>query len=140
MGYCYDITYREAFLPLGFDRKLDVAACGLSLACLVHCLALPLAASLLPVLNLAAHAEWIHWAFFLVAAPIAGLALLRPGVSPYALYLASAGVLLLLAGAANVPSVSWGTPLSVAGALMLAMGHTINALLRLNGAQSRLNK
>lgn len=112
-------------------RQLDLAACGLSLACLVHCLALPLAASVLPALTAAVHAEWIHWAFLALAAPIAALALLRPGTRPEALILGGMGLLLLFTGAAQFPAADWETPLSVLGALSLAAGHTFNALARL---------
>ena len=39
----------------------DYIAIGLSLACLAHCLALPLAAAFLPLLSTQAEAAWVHW-------------------------------------------------------------------------------
>ena len=39
----------------------DRAAAGLSLACVAHCLALPIIAAFLPAIGAVAEAEWIHW-------------------------------------------------------------------------------
>ena len=47
-----------------------MAAIGLSIACLAHCLALPVAAAFLPVLGVGSEAAWAHWAFVAVAAPL----------------------------------------------------------------------
>jgi hypothetical protein len=54
-------------------KVLDASAVGLSALCLVHCLALPALALLLPVLGFWAQAEWVHVAFVLIAAPVAVL-------------------------------------------------------------------
>jgi len=115
-------------MALAAHRRIDVAACGLSAACLAHCLALPVAASLLPMLGPVADAEWIHWLFVVSAAPLAIVAFARRGTSTLLRLLAIAGVLLLIAGAAGVPDHDWETSLSVAGALCLAGAHTLNAL------------
>ncbi len=40
---------------------------GVSAACVVHCWATPLVASLIPVLGLSAHSEWLEWVFWLLA-------------------------------------------------------------------------
>ncbi|MDJ0641847.1 MAG: MerC domain-containing protein [Erythrobacter sp.] len=39
----------------------DRAAATLSVACIAHCLALPLLASVLPFVAAVAEAEWVHW-------------------------------------------------------------------------------
>lgn len=41
--------------------QTDRAATALSLACIVHCLALPLLAAFLPFAAAVAEAEWVHW-------------------------------------------------------------------------------
>ena len=56
----------------------DYIAIGLSLACLAHCLALPLAAAFLPLLSTQAEAAWVHWAFVALAAPVSAWALAWP--------------------------------------------------------------
>lgn len=108
-------------------RAGDALAIGLSGLCLVHCLALPVLASLLPMLGAWADAAWVHWAFAAVAAPVSLWALTRPhvaGPSRTALTLASAGVLLLIAGAAAGHNAE--TPLTVTGSFLLAAAHLLN--------------
>lgn len=108
--------------PLG-----DGFAIGLSGLCLAHCLALPLAASLLPVLGAWAEAEWVHWLFALVAAPVSAWTLMRPaGRSWRVVGLAALGLVLLFAGAAEFPSHELETPVTVAGSLFLAAAHILN--------------
>ena len=110
-------------------RAGDALAIGLSGLCLVHCLALPVLASLLPMLGAWAEAAWVHWAFATTAAPVSLWALTRPhvaGPSRTALALASAGVLLLVAGAAEVAGHGAETPVTVAGSLLLAAAHFLN--------------
>ena len=111
-------------------RALDLSAIGLSALCLVHCLALPVLALALPLLGSWAHAEWVHVVFVSLAAPIALLALmdwsmLKPS-SWRLVALAAAGLGLMLAGALEVPVVSWERPLTVAGGLLLATAHLAN--------------
>jgi hypothetical protein len=111
-------------------RLLDGAAIAASALCLVHCLALPLVALLLPVL-----AVWVRWpeAFhlwalaFAVPTSIAALALgVRRHRQAAPLLLAGAGLALLAAGAvADVPELA-ETLLTVPGALLLAGAHLRN--------------
>lgn len=105
----------------------DACAIGLSATCLAHCLALPLAASLLPVLGAWAEAEWVHGLFVALAAPLSLWALTRarPVSRPVA-GLAILGVALLILGAAGLPSHDMETPLTVAGGLLLALAHLFN--------------
>ena len=107
---------------------MDGSAIGLSGLCLLHCLALPIAASLLPVLGPWTHAEWVHLLFVGLAAPVAAWALLRPAhgaQAPVPMVLAGiAGVLLLLAGAFAPESLE--TPITVAGSVTLAAAHVWN--------------
>lgn len=110
----------------------DSVAIGLSGLCLAHCLALPVAASLLPVMGVWAEAEWTHWLFAFVAAPVSLWTLAR-GTAPAwpvarraTLTLAGAGLALLFAGAAEFPSHDLETPVTVVGALLLAIAHILN--------------
>ena len=107
----------------------DMAAIGLSIACLAHCLALPLAAAFLPMLGLATEAVWVHWAFVAVAAPLSIWTLGWPprgALRPLPLSLAALGLTALVLGAAEWPSHAMETPITVAGALLLSAAHGIN--------------
>jgi hypothetical protein len=103
---------------------LDGSAIGLSGLCLVHCLALPVAAAASPLLGVWSEAEWVHLAFVLLAAPLSAAALVmaRPR-RPAAIVLALAG-LVLLAAALLFPEAE--TVMTVAGGLVLASGHLVN--------------
>jgi hypothetical protein len=105
----------------------DGFAIGLSGLCLAHCLALPIAASLLPAIGAWAQAEWVHWLFALVAAPVSLWTLVRPSTrSPAVIGLALLGLSLLFAGAAEFPSHDLETPITVFGSLLLAVAHGLN--------------
>lgn len=111
------------------SRLADIAGLGLSSLCLVHCLALPLAASLLPLAGAWAEAAWVHWAFAFVAVPLSAYAFTRPhprGLSTGSILLATAGATLLFAGAAEFPSHALETPITVGGGLLLASAHLLN--------------
>ncbi len=109
----------------------DASAVALSGLCLVHCLALPLLASLLPLFAAWSQAEWVHGLFVALAAPLAGYALWRSHrqrALPPALWLMAAiGLLGLLLGALAWPSEAAETPLTVSGSLLLAGAHLWNA-------------
>lgn len=113
-------------------RVGDFVAISLSGLCMAHCLALPLAAALLPITGVWAEAEWVHWAFALTAAPISLWTLTRrPRVAP--LMLAVAGLCLLFSGAAGFPSHALETPITVTGSLFLVAAHVANWRRRPHG-------
>lgn len=111
-------------------RLLDLSAISLSGLCVVHCLALPLAAVALPMLGGLAEAEWAHAAFVAAAAPLAAAALIdwRGRATDWSLVVAAALGLGLMsaAAAAGWPSEAWETPLTVLGGLTLAAAHATN--------------
>lgn len=111
-------------------RLLDGSAIGLSGLCLAHCLLLPLAASLLPVLGAWADTEWVHALFVLIAAPLSGLALIArsKGVRQLGrvLGLAASGLVLLLLGAFVAEGKAAETGVTVVGSLCLATAHYWN--------------
>lgn len=110
-------------------RLLDLSAVSLSALCLVHCLALPVLAAMLPLASAWVQSEWVHVVFVLIAAPLSALALLHGGPGHRApapwLALAGLGVGLLAFGALG-PIRSWETPVTVAGSLCLATVHLWN--------------
>ncbi len=112
----------------------DASAMALSGLCLIHCLALPLLASLLPLFGSWAQAEWVHGVFVAIAAPLTGYALWRAHRHrplPRAMWLlAVASLACLLAGALGWPSETVEAPITVAGSLMLVCVHLWNALKR----------
>lgn len=109
----------------------DTSAVFLSGLCLIHCLALPLLASLLPLFASWNDAEWVHPVFVAIAAPLAGFVLWRSHRVqrlPSLLWMiAAAGLLGLLLGALHWPSPAAETPMTVAGSLLLALAHIWNA-------------
>lgn len=110
-------------------RTGDLVAIGLSGLCMAHCLALPLAAALLPMAGAWAEAEWVHWAFALIAAPISAWSLTRrPRAVP--ILLGGLGLGLLFAGAAEFPSHDAETLVTVTGSLLLALAHGLNWVIK----------
>ena len=105
---------------------LDTSAVTLSTLCILHCLALPIAAAFMPVFAAWVGGEWVHKALVLVALPISGLAMARswssPGGKRFSV-LAVLGLLLLVAGAFIEALHDYETVLTVAGALVLASAH-----------------
>jgi hypothetical protein len=113
---------------------LDAGAVALSSLCLLHCLALPLLAAALPLFGAWAQAEWVHLLFVAIALPLTGYALWRADrrhrLPIMAWTAAGLGLGLLLAGALELPSHAWETPLTVTGSLLLAATHVWNARRR----------
>jgi hypothetical protein len=113
---------------------LDASAVALSSLCLLHCLALPLLAAALPLFGAWAQAEWVHLLFVAIALPLTGYALWRADrrhrLPVMAWTAAGLGLGLLLAGALELPSHAWETPLTVTGSLLLAATHVWNARRR----------
>ncbi len=113
-------------------RIFDFSAVSLSGLCLVHCLALPVLAPLSPLIGALADNELVHTVFVMAAVPVSaaalGPALLHDsGRRPWAIaVLAGIAFALLIAGILEWPSEAWETPLTVAGALLLAAVHLWN--------------
>ncbi|MES1199735.1 MAG: MerC domain-containing protein [Pseudomonadota bacterium] len=112
------------------NRLLDVTAISLSGLCFAHCLILPLAAISLPFLGEFAEAEWVHWLFVGMAAPIAMVAIgpvlfeePRAWLIPA---LALIGIGLLLAGAMEYADREMDAVLTIAGGVTLAGAHLLN--------------
>ena len=105
--------------------KSDRAATALSALCIVHCLALPLLASVLPFLSVVAEAEWIHWLF-------AGFAIIISASVPFRdvtarglsfLLPAGLGIAFLFAGLFADTINADETVLTVIGGVLVAFAH-----------------
>ena len=118
-------------LPIDWVER---AAVGASLACLVHCLALPLLFAALPALSkVFALPESFHLWALAFAIPMATLALVqgrsRHG-AVYPLVLGFAGLTLMAIGAILLGGTPAETVATVIGSLTLATGHVMNWRLR----------
>lgn len=111
-------------------KTLDLSAIGLTVLCLIHCLAAPFLALALPLLGGWAAAEWVHVLFVLIAAPLALAALVdwpaRCPTSWRAVAMALVGLSFMLAGALDFPRPVWERPITLVGGLLLACAHILN--------------
>ena len=112
--------------PAAPAAVLDASAVGLSGLCLVHCLALPILAAVLPIAGVIAEAEWMHRVFVAAALPISGLAIMQnraAGGGATFPIVAVTGLALLCAAAFVEPLHDVETPLTILGAITLASAH-----------------
>lgn len=113
-----------------FDVGLDSFAIGASIACLVHCLLLPILFALLPAASTFLRIpESFHIAAFLLAIPASALAM-RSGYRRHGTALPAAfaftGLILLGLGALAGLGFFFEAGTSVIGSLLLAFGHLRN--------------
>lgn len=113
------------------NRFLDQCGVALSGLCIVHCLAVPVALALLPVLGMTvwadlARAEWLHAALLVPVAIISGTAIgrrARHAGWPAPLLLTA---FVMMAGALLVDAHWLEQALTVAGATLLIIAHGHN--------------
>lgn len=120
---------------IGSDARLDGTAAVLSSLCLVHCLLLPLALALSPILavgvadELAHGPVWVHWLLIGVAAPVS-IAALRRGARVHhrnhPWILAALGFALMAGGALAHDHGPIEQVLTVVGGLFVAFAHWRN--------------
>ncbi|MEO1043035.1 MAG: MerC domain-containing protein [Pseudomonadota bacterium] len=104
----------------------DGPAVILSGLCLLHCLALPVLASLVPAFGVLFDHEWLHRGLVLLAVPFTVTALLNGGLNQRAVVFAVAaltGLALLVAAVFVEAFHDWETPMTVIGAVVLASAH-----------------
>jgi hypothetical protein len=120
--------------PIPAIDWVERSAVGASLACLLHCLALPLVLAALPILSgVLAIPETFHSWVLAFAVPASGLALAMGRVrhgTVYPLVLGAVGLLLLAVGALMFGGTALETPVTVVGSLALAGAHVANWRLR----------
>jgi hypothetical protein len=131
-------------LPAARLRLADLMGIGLSLTCLVHCLALPMLILIAPALSRwLVLPEWVHAAILVLALPAALIAM-RDGwrrhrrLTPATLAVTGLGLLALGLSAhegwaAVADRAAADRLLTTAGALMLATAHVINWRWRHSG-------
>lgn len=105
--------------------KIDQAAIGFSLICVVHCAVLPLAAITMPFLGLLADAEWVHWLFtsLAIAAAIMTFSIAHNARQASFVVPASTGISLLVLSLVAEPLGFDETLPTVSGAMLLAGAH-----------------
>lgn len=111
-----------------FNRgvTLDGFAITLSSLCLLHCLFLPILSSALPLLSIGAEQEWIHKLLVLMAAPAAAYAAFKTLIGHRSLPIVLSlilGLSALFAGAFLAEGETAETLWTVAGAILLTIGH-----------------
>ncbi len=106
---------------------------GLSVVCLIHCLALPLLASTLPALGVVIEADashsWVHWTLLALAVPVSTYALVRSLTrhrGRVLLGIGLAALLLLFVAVSGLLDHSLERPLTVLAASVLAVVHAVN--------------
>lgn len=107
-------------------RAIDAAGISVSSLCLIHCLALPVLAGVLPIASSWAAAEWAHKALVLLAIPISGYAVFTRGVQFHDslfVFLVTFGLALLAASAFIDALHDFEKPVTSAGAFIVAAGH-----------------
>lgn len=122
---------------------LDRSGILFSVACIIHCLALPLLATATPLFGALAENENIHRVLALVTALVAILAFARPipNVKLNGLRLiAFLGVALLICGAFVEALHDFETPLTLVGALLLVAAHILRARQLRQNIGSHLSK
>ena len=110
------------------SARIDGAAVCLSGLCIIHCLALPIFASMLPILGSVAEAEWVHKAFVLLTIPISMTAIfwsLRSDLVWLFGGLVTIGLGFLIAGAFVEALHDYETLLTVSGALIVSIAHIL---------------
>jgi len=115
-----DTTIRHAF-------GVDLYAAALSFLCLLHCLALPLVTTFLPLAGQLSENELVHQVMVLLAAPATVWAVRKSRPNAQALWpfmaCAAFGLLLLLLAGFVHAFHAYETGLTVVGALCLASAH-----------------
>lgn len=106
--------------------RLDLYAVGLSTLCMLHCVALPVLVSLMPVAALAAESELVHRVLVVVAVPVSLRVIwkTRP-VHGNRLFVAAAlvGLALLLLAAFLEAVAPYEEPVTAAGGALLGSAH-----------------
>ena len=108
------------------NAHLDVYAVGMCTLCLVHCIALPLLTTLLPIAGVISDNGVVHRVLVLLAAPatiwLVYKASLERGSAGF-IAMALSGLALLLIAAFVEALASFETPLTLVGATVLGFAH-----------------
>jgi len=111
-------------------NRLDRIAMGISGLCLVHCLSTAILLGLISAAGSTLGARWIHEIGLTLAMMLGSVALVR-GILEHGFMMPSAvgGLGLgVMAGALTLPHNGTEAAYTVAGVLILALGHRLNVL------------
>ena len=126
-------TYDAKSVRWSPTGRLDLYAVGLSTLCLLHCVALPVLAALMPVLGQAAENELVHRVLAVSAVPVSLRVIwkTRP-LNRNRLFVGAAllGLALLLLPAFVEAVSAYEEPITVAGGVLLASAHIWHWLRR----------
>ena len=112
--------------PDAGTARLDLCAAGLSTLCLIHCLALPLVASLLPLAAQPVESHLLHQVLVVLAVPVSLRVVwkaLPGGGNGLFIGVASMGLALLLTAAFVEAASAYEEPITVAGGVLLGSAH-----------------
>ena len=112
--------------PSAGTARLDLCAAGLSTLCLIHCLALPLLVSALPVAAQSVESPLLHRILVVAAVPVSLRVMwkgLPVGGNGFFIAGASTGLALLLVGAFVEAAAAYEEPITVIGGLLLGSAH-----------------
>ena len=116
------------------DRIVEHAAIGVSLLCLVHCLALPVLIAALPAIStIIPLGSSFHFWMLAIALPASGIALTSGQAQHGALWpllIGLTGLFLLACGVLAFEGRPLETVATVAGAVLLTIAHVGNLRLR----------
>ena len=114
------------------QQRLDALGLAISGVCLVHCIALPLAAIVVPAFTLGLDElsdHVFHWLLLGLALPISSLALWRGAVrcgDRRWFWLGSSGLVVMALGVLHVFGARSEVPLTSVGVILLAVAHLKN--------------
>ena len=110
----------------GPSARLDLCAVGLSTLCVLHCLALPVLAALMPVAAQAAESELVHRLLVAAAVPVSLRVIWKTlPVAGNRLFVGAAllGLGLLLLAAFMEAVAPYEEPITIAGGSLLGLAH-----------------
>ena len=109
------------------SEMIDRTAIGFSLLCLAHCLAIPLLATIAPLLL--PHNQDVHWILLIIALPLTSFGLWR-GVSIHGDYrilaLGLVGLLAMAVGAGEPFGEPAATYTTILGVSLIFVAHALN--------------
>jgi len=123
---------RSASSPAAPSGLLDVVGCVASVACALHCIALPVLLVAYPVLPLRGlMSPWAEWAFVVLslivgACTFGPFAVPREGRAPLALFLAGGATLLAVRTLVPEPGTQLERIGLLIGAVLLVSAHLLN--------------
>ena len=106
--------------------RLDLCAIGLSTLCVLHCVALPVLAALMPVAAQAAESELVHRVLVVAAVPVSLRVIWKTlPVAGNRLFVGAAlvGLGLLLLAAFVEAVAPYEEPITIVGAALLGLAH-----------------